>query len=348
MNENYFYGQYEEGVRTNRIGSEDETLIAEYVNSRDVAEFLIDVRYGFSLIEAAWLIYHSKNHAMEERHNALMSLRETYADVNIDLEDEEYKGSLFAYIDGLIERENKLISMFFDSESPATYSYSFYNGKEWIDDDDIFTSFEDCFDAFGEDMGFEPKFVRIVKKYTGRLGNKIACKLTVDKRPIDIVCDSFVDNPLLDEAYEIFDGSLFYYLEKEINIPTPFKEGDIVECADCKYGAPSSFGGRFVLTRSGCGAETDAFRMMQYISQKNTRPDGYFVLEDMGIYRAPMYDIFDYEYSREELAGEERFLTPLSKYFKGEMELGGLLATYKMTLGETMAKKGREAFSDYI
>ncbi len=347
MNENYFYGQYEEGERTDRIGSDDEILLAEYVNSRDVAEFLIDVGYGFSLTEAAWLIYHSKNHTMEERHNALMSLREKYADVNIDIEDEGYKGSLFAYIEGLIERENKLISLFFDSNSPATYSYSFYDGKEWIEDDDIFTSFEDCFDAFGEDLNLDPKFVRVVKKITGRLGNKITCKLTVDKRPIEIICDSFVNDPLLDVAYEVYDGSLFYYLGKEIDIPTPFKEGDILECVGGKYGAPSSFGGRLVLTRYVRGAKTETFPMTRYISRESAYPEGYFVLEDMGIYRAPMYDVVDHEYLREELAGEERFLTPLSKYIKGEMELGQLLATYKMTLGETMAKKGREAFDDY-
>ena len=347
MNEKNFFDGYEEARRTDRLGRDGETMIAEYVNSRDVADFLLGIRYEFSLIEAAWLIFHCKNLTMEERHNAWMSLRESYSDVNIDLEYAEYKGSLFSYVEGLIARENKLVSLFFDSESHATYSYSFYDGKEWIDDDDVFESFEDCFDAFGEDMGLDPKFVSVVKKYTGRLENKIVCRLTVDKRPVEIVYDSFVDDLHLDASYEGFDGSLFYHLDKEINIPTPFKEGDIIECVGGKYSAPSSFGGRFVLARSGLDAKADTLGLSRYLDEKSACPEGYFILEDLGIYRTPIYDALDYEYSRDELSGEERFLTPLSKFLKGEMELGQLLATYKMTLGEAMAKKGREAFSDY-
>ena len=43
-------------------------FILQFVNSKDIREYLRTIDYQFNALEAAWLIWQSRNTTVEERH----------------------------------------------------------------------------------------------------------------------------------------------------------------------------------------------------------------------------------------------------------------------------------------
>lgn len=48
----------------------DDRDICGFVNSRDVRDYLLEIRYQFTAMEAAWLVYRCRRLTMEDRHCA--------------------------------------------------------------------------------------------------------------------------------------------------------------------------------------------------------------------------------------------------------------------------------------
>ena len=54
--------------------------IYRFINSADIARHLKDIRYSFSTLDAAWLIWQCKTATMAERHTAWKELIQTAPD----------------------------------------------------------------------------------------------------------------------------------------------------------------------------------------------------------------------------------------------------------------------------
>ena len=59
--------------------------IYEFINSKDIRAHCEKIGHTFNSIEAAFLIYQSQNHTLEEKHNAWKALIETMTDAEADL-----------------------------------------------------------------------------------------------------------------------------------------------------------------------------------------------------------------------------------------------------------------------
>ena len=58
--------------------------ILNFINSKDIREHLKAINYEFNSLEAAWLIYHSRNATIEEKHAAWRELINTMPDCKIE------------------------------------------------------------------------------------------------------------------------------------------------------------------------------------------------------------------------------------------------------------------------
>lgn len=54
--------------------------ITNYINSKDIAEYLRNLDYRFNSLEAAWLIYQCRRLTLEEKHCAWKNLIQTMPD----------------------------------------------------------------------------------------------------------------------------------------------------------------------------------------------------------------------------------------------------------------------------
>lgn len=58
--------------------------IYRFLNSRDVRKYLQDIKYEFTPDQALYVILDSRNSSVQERHEALKELAETYPDYIIE------------------------------------------------------------------------------------------------------------------------------------------------------------------------------------------------------------------------------------------------------------------------
>ena len=318
--------------------------VFEFINSRDVAEHLKSIGYSFSPVEAAWLVWQSKNHTMKERHDAWREIIRIYPDCSIEhLAEESYTEGLHRYLEEYMEMEEALVKDFLQNESGDVYRYTMLceNDTDWCVDEDFFISYEDAFSAFAKDRDLSPRFAVFTKSKSGKYGYKIYCRTTVDGQIVKMDRSDFFE----DEK----SGNLFYHIVHwDIHFPTPFKEGDILKTVVGKYTCPSPLGGTFVICHGDTGDDRD-YRRYALINSKKVKPYGYFVSEDYGVYRELLDDsltnLVNCEYVRDELKGEERLLLPLGHYLKGKIDLASLLTAHRIMSCEYAPEESKKLFS---
>ncbi len=303
--------------------------IFDFINSRDVAEHLEKIGYRFSPVEAAWLIWQSKNHTVAEKHAAWKELIATSSDCSIeDLSEIGYTDGLHQYLRDYMDMENNLIHAFGENDGDCVYTYKMLlkADNDWCEDNDFFFRFEDAFAAFSEDIDLDPRFVEFVKSKVGKLGYKIYCRMTTDKKVVRIERSDYLQRDK--------DGDLFYHiLDWDMRFPTPFKEGDILTTVSGKYKRLPPVGGTFVL----CHGDTEADRenrRYNLINGRETKPYGYFVDSRCNVCRELIDDsvtnLIDCEIVRYELENEDRILIPIANYLKGKIDLVNMLNAHKI------------------
>ena len=127
--------------------------------------------------------------------------------------------------------------------------------------------------------------------------------------------------------HEVFENMWFAF-------PTPFKKGDIVKTVRGRYTRPSCFGGEFVLTSICTDSQSNG-------DGSDMTAHGYLVDRDGVVYHECIHNYMDLEYIRNELIHEDKVLLPISKYMKGEIDLGLLLGAYRHILCKNEANMVR-------
>ena len=98
--------------------------INDFVNSHDIREHLEKIGYQPSALEAAWLVWQSKNHTLKEKHAAWLEIIDNTENCAIpaglhDLSQESLHYFLYRYE----QIEISLTSAFFKEDPNAVYSY---------------------------------------------------------------------------------------------------------------------------------------------------------------------------------------------------------------------------------
>lgn len=82
--------------------------IYRFINSTDIANYLKDIRYSFSTLEVAWLIWQCQTATMAERHAAWRELIHTMPDCSVKPRFNR-EGSLHQMLRDYMSSEEKLL-----------------------------------------------------------------------------------------------------------------------------------------------------------------------------------------------------------------------------------------------
>lgn len=298
--------------------------IYEFINSEDIREHWEKINYVPSALESAWLVWQSRNHTLEEKHAGWINIIDNYEDCPIpaglhDIPQE----SLHKFLERYMKIELELASKFYTNEPSSVYSYRmcFDDDRDWYEESALFASFDEAYvHSKGDGDPPYPNFIEFTKIYVGNEGRRIFVRFNLDGEIVSV-----------DEGYYLADAKDVEIFQEVFwnmwfSFPIPFTKGDIVKTAQGKYTRPSTFADLFALTSICNESERtlgDGSDMTAY---------GYFIDRDGVAYHECIHDYMDLEYAQTPLINENKVLLPISKYLKGEIDLGLLLGAYRNIL----------------
>lgn len=294
--------------------------VLQYVNSKDIREYLGETNYQFSALEAAWLIYQSRNTTLEERHHAWKQLISEYPDCPIEERINTVpQGSLHRFLADYMDMENRMLDRFRDPTG-VVYQLEYHYHEDGLDPTSEARVLSE-FDPEKIDLALTKEDdiksiwcqrLPIDGSTEDALGSCFFVKLNPDLRIMEIDPDtSLMEERDKELLQDVFQGLWF-------DFPTPFQKGDILwdpERADGLWGGP------FVCASINLQGIADEKRM-EYMRRNADNTDmtahGVFTCKGEGVYWECMHNYMNCEYYRKELTGHKLLLKPFSEYEKGD------------------------------
>ena len=318
--------------------------VYKFIRSKDVREYNEKIGHKFNTLESCFLVLRNPELTLNEKHRAFEQICLSMPDMEIkERLNVDYAPSLYELIAKFIATDKFFVEKFFRKEDKAIYQYRFYCEGDygWSEDFETpYSSFENMKKALEEDFDLPIIAIEYKKKYLDYEYKEIVISTQKDARTIMNVrkqgfTDCYMEENHLYDKEEFFEG-LF------IDIPTPFKMGDIVCSKKTPFGYRIYNGNEpFVLTwMSNWTSEMSKERGDKnpaewqdrlLVNHKETgdasdmTANGYFLATDYNdrytgeFYSECMHDYTDLEYYRGEFIGGERVLSPISYFIKGEI-----------------------------
>ena len=209
--------------------------IYQFIDSRDIRNYLQDIKYKFTVPETAFLVYMSRRATLNEKLDAWQEIIDTMPDCSMGerinmVEIPSFRKFLTEYIALL----KKLLDIFYKSEK-AVYTYSFYEkegnwvgsvGKiEWVEEGKVFSDFHTAFSHVKKNYLDESlKKLRFTKQYFFDAEDESEKRLTLEMNH-DLKILSINEQGILNDSkidlFLAFEGMWFAF-------PTPFRRGDIL------------------------------------------------------------------------------------------------------------------------
>ena len=328
-----------------------------FVNSKNIRTHLEKIGYEFSPIEAAWLIYQSRNHTLAEKHAAWRELAEEYPDVAFDAKYTEYVDApyerLSDYLRLYIDTEEKLLREFSKNDGSFVYCVDPLDENSFMGGymDELFTrafsDYETCVEALKE---WYQKASAQYKESTERAKYKIYCR-PLDNAPVRLssvtVRDdgevlSLTDPEGGNETEDFSPHHLFDFMW--FSFPVPFHKGDILW--DPVRGKSGFCRGPLVMV--DITPEHYARTQKSGCDDTDMNVWGYFQSNDGTVYREATSNYMDFEYyPPEKLTGKRRVLVALSNLVKEKINVELFSAAYPHILAEEAAKVTKpQTFTD--
>ena len=338
--------------------------VYKYIRSKDVREYNEKIGHKFNILESCFLVWRNPDLTLNEKHRAFEQICLSMPDMEIkERHNVDYAPSLYELIAKFIATDKFFINEFYCEEDKAIYSYRFYCEGDscWCENFETpYSSFEKMKNALKADFNLPITQIEYKKKYLDNEYKEIVLSVQKDGKTImDIrkqgFDDNFIKKHYLYDKDDFFEG-LF------IDIPTPFRVGDIV----CFKKSPFGFcmyndQQPFVLTHmANWDYKTSVERGDKYVKENKDRlleyhknygdvtdmtAHGYFLTTDCGdrytggFYSECMHDYVDLEYYRGDFVGGERVLLVISDFLKGEIRLDTVVNTCKIIKMQEDVKK---------
>jgi len=315
----------------------------EYINSDDIREYWKTINYKPTPQETAWLVWQSRNHNVQQKHEAWKQLINETEDSDIVKYHPHIDEltTLHDLLRSFMEWEDEVIKLFFDESQLACYSCDWSEiDPDWYIpyDKEVYTSIDGIFKhvkrAVPDDDLSEEKTKRIIiTKHILHKGEEASDDITLivdsDKNVISVNRFSYTRTDVPDYIKDAFDYMWF-------NFPVPFQKGDII-CNKYWDGQYRLCDGPVTITGTTydyCKKHPD------YRGSDTTDMNvwGYFLAESGNVYAEVTDRLMDFEYYRKELRGYERQFRLLSSFLKGEINEELLLRCGQKIMLEEMAK----------
>ena len=301
--------------------------IYSFFNSPDVAEHCRDIGHTLNAFESAVMISRCYTRTFEEKLAAYRAIINEYPDMEVPKtsQNENHVPSFHKALEHIILYEEQKLKKFLECEAGSAYQielkYKNYRDNEY--EDELCSTYEkaqtNALQAvkLSEELGYKGDVVHIyIRKYYIDSNNHYSAKLS--KLGDIIELESYVF------PAEAKDPSVL--LDCYIDIPVPFKKGDLVE-----DGADSGFiGNLFVLQSLSCDSQHHDGWVMQSDTSDMTAyvyylSDDQVCCEDMVFYP-------NLRYCQRELEGDERILKFVSLYMQEKICLCELLGIQRFLL----------------
>lgn len=337
--------------------------ICAFMNSRDIAEHCRKIHYQFTAIEAAYLVWHSNHHTLEEKHAAWREIINTMPDENFRPNWDFDNHTLHSFLRTYMRLQDEFIEDFCTTQKGYIYTYSIQHKRDdqFRPDDIFFDSYEVCVDALkvnelDDDTYDEIAKARITryKLYSVPVSFREAQQedtIDLDKQLhiLDIIPNA------VSEGERRFLSPCYGFYEMWIAIPTPFCKGDIVIDVDA-YEEYSEKHLPFILEsipywpRNADNGEDYAEQIKHLleigVDWTDMQEGVYFQDSNGEIYWDHAFHYLDLEYYRGELEGIKRFLLAVSNAIQGKISHEDLLRCHSLILTEQYALEMRKYSGD--
>jgi hypothetical protein len=304
--------------------------IYSFFNSSDVAAHCRSIGHNFNALESAVMINKSDSRSIAEKHAAYREIIANYPDMEMPEKiDDNYIGSFHKALSEEIVYEETVLERFLRKEAGAVYQaticYEDSKKKPW-QLEDIFSTYEIALSDALENINIEIEnwtkcekkdYIRMYKRY---LDSEDWIQVRVSQLgDITSLEGAIVESqnwrsrqPLLDTFF--------------IEVPVPFKPGDLVEDST---GGGGYTGSIYVLRDEVAKQGWDTSDMVAWF---------YYYYEDSASLQCECMHFYpDLQYCKRELEGAERILEYVSLYVKNVLCLCHLLTIQKFLVGDMIA-----------
>lgn len=262
-----------------------------FIGSRDIREHLEKINYNMSAAECTYIVYESML-PLAEKHIAYKRIIDTMEDIQLPCE----RGSLHKALKTRMELDNILTEVF-KQEDRAVYMYSYLDREE---DRDVYADWRRCLEEAFE-WREDEAFVRVEKKWI-TVGDEKPKSMSVlfneNREIVSIAAWRILNDELQDKFWSLAATAAC------INIPTPFKKGDILY---------SMADGVFVY---------DSQRKRQ--NMQGYKAD---ICGDVGLYT--IVSPYDAKYYMGKIEKKDKNLKDISLYLKNKIDLARLIERCK-------------------
>ena len=307
------------------------------INSKAIREHCKKIKHQFNTEEIAVLIYRCKTISIKEKIKLYNELIKNYPNMElIKRVDLKNYNSVKDMVKSEITRLQTLTQMLKKDEIEAIYTYNYwckYNtqnygiieGKEEYRD--IYKTFKEVQklidDTIKEDEKKEIISFSIRKRTTSKT------------QKYDIRAEYILDENRKLKMVNIynFEDEWLYISNIGINIPTPFKKGDLLITNSL-----SPFSEGYILKNEEvpfvlkhlCTWNEKIQKMLSKGSfdSSNMRAVGYLLTYEGSIYTDDVFDYDSWEYFEGELEGKDKILKEISSFLKGDIDLEVLINVY--------------------
>lgn len=310
------------------------------INSKAIREHCKKLGHRFNTEELAVLIYRNKTMSIDEKIGAYKELINDYPDMPvIERINCKHYDSVKDMIQKEIQRLKELRQEMQKESVNMIYTYEvFYiKSQRFEESNNLYKNYDEvCQAVFQElkldmdnailhDVLNEMLMIRIIKRSLDRNEKRIIEEYIVEN-------DNNIKLININDTEEKLDINNIF-----LNIPTPFKKGDIlVSFASNLYNFGTFFdNGKYVFV-------LDWLCTWEEESQKKDKQSwvgkGYMLFQNDKLECNYQYDYDNWEYFDGELQGVERILKAISSFIQGKINLDLLLETYKYVLADKEVK----------
>ncbi len=283
------------------------------INSNAISEYCRKIEYQFNTEELAVLIYRNESMSVDERIKAYNELIQNYPDMEVAKRINcEHYDSVKTMIEEEIKRLTELRELLLKKEDDVIYTYHEYHIylRKYLTNneiDDSRRSFEEIKQCIYDEYINKEDSIRPVTKF-------------------EIIKKSFKDNYKIAARFKVINKNLvlthiymgdWHDIDLNINniflnIPNPFKRGDLLQYNDKIFVLES------LITESADLKE----KMLKENFDSSDMQGHCYVLNDEGhLWIDNVFKYDSWEYCTKELKGIQRILKAVSSVLKGEIGL---------------------------
>jgi len=290
--------------------------IYDFFNSPDVAEFCRSIGHTFNTVESAVMVSQSKKRTLAEKLAAYRTIIAEYPDMELPSgNNHDYYESFHKALRNFIIHEERLLEKYIKPEQDAVY-IPFING-DYHRRTDIHKTYENAITDALESVENGKKYT-VQKAY---LDSDKYFEAKFSKSGEIVSVSGYYDDELLkSKEFDIF-SSIY------IDVPVPFKRGDLVEVDDSSY-----LGGVYVLLNMCRDDKENSKRIFRADLTDMTAWVHYMCGDSIDCECMHFYP--DLQYCRRELEGEQRLLKYVSLYLQDKLCLCSLLKIQKYLSAE--------------